>query len=88
GKDSGKTGKVASINPVSDKLVVHGLNQVKKTVRPKKEGEKGQIISVSAPLSLSNVMLICPSCGKKTRVGMKLDGKEKKRYCKKCGSII
>jgi large subunit ribosomal protein L24 len=88
GKDSGKTGKVASVDPAANKVVVHGLNQVKKAVRPKKQGEKGQIVSVSLPLSASNVMIVCPSCGKETRIGMRIEGKDKKRYCKKCQSVI
>lgn len=88
GKDSGKTGKIASVDPVANKVVVHGLNQVKKAVRPKKQGEKGQIVSVSLPLSASNVMLVCPSCGKETRVGYKVEGADKKRYCKRCNSTI
>ncbi|MDD4931033.1 MAG: 50S ribosomal protein L24 [Candidatus Colwellbacteria bacterium] len=88
GKDAGKSGKVASVSPSVNKVTVHGLNQVKKTVRPKKMGEKGQIVAVSAPLAVSNVMLVCPSCGKETRIGMRIEGKDKKRFCKRCNSVI
>ena len=88
GKDSGKSGKVSSANPTTNKVIIHGLNQVKKAVKPKKQGEKGQLVSISLPLSVSNIMLICPACGKETRVGYKIEKKDKKRYCKKCGSVI
>jgi large subunit ribosomal protein L24 len=88
GKDRGKSGKVALVNPSENKVVVHGLNQVKKTVRPKKEGEHGQIISVSRPMSASNVMVICPSCGKPARIGFSVSGDKKQRVCKKCKGTI
>ena len=88
GKDRGKSGKVALVNPIENKVVVHGLNQVKKTVRPKKEGEHGQIIAVSRPVPASNVMLICPSCGKPSRVGFSISKDKKQRICKNCKGVI
>ena len=88
GKDGGKTGKVASVNPSKNKVLVHGLNQYKKTVRARKQGEKGQIITISMPLNASNVSIVCPSCGKATRVGYKVEGEAKTRFCKKCKSAI
>lgn len=88
GKDSGKTGKIASVDPSANKVIVLGLNQVKKAVKPKKQGDKGQIVSISLPIPAANVMLVCPACGKETRVGYKVEGNDKKRYCKKCSSVI
>ena len=61
---------------------------MKKNLRPRKQGEKGQIIELAAPLKVSNVMLICPKCGKAVRVGYKKDGQSKKRICRKCQEFI
>lgn len=89
GKDLGKTGKVLSVLPKKGKVVIEGLNLRIKHVRPRRQREKGQRISFPAPMDISNVMLVCPKCGKATRVGYKIleDGK-KVRVCKKCGEII
>lgn len=88
GKDRGKSGKIASVQTKKNTVIIQGLNQYKKTVKPKREGEKGQIILVSRPISAANVQLICPKCGKRTRVGYKIEGQKKNRYCKKCQSVI
>ena len=85
GKDSGKSGKVASVNPKENRIVVEGLNMINRAIKPKKMGETGQIVSVAAPLNVSNAMIVCPLCGKTTRVGSKMEGDKKKRVCKKCG---
>jgi large subunit ribosomal protein L24 len=88
GKDAGKSGKVLKVDVKAGKAVISGMNQYKKAVKPKKEGEKGQFVTISRPLNLSNVVLICPRCGKRTRVGHRVEGKNKERYCKKCKAII
>jgi len=88
GKDAGKEGKVIQIFSDSNRIVVEGLNLMKKHIRPRKKGEPGQIIELSAPLNASNVMVICEKCGKPSRVGYKLDGDIKKRFCKKCKEFI
>lgn len=88
GKDRGKTGKVLRVMPVTKKALIEGLNLVKKHVRPRKQGEKGQRVSVPAAIDLSNLMLICPKCSKPTRVGYKPGEKNKFRICKKCKSEI
>lgn len=89
GKDTGKVGKVLNIINAKGKIVVEGVNIMKKHTRPKKEGEKGQRVEIAAPIDVSNAMLICPSCGKETRVGYQIgeDGK-KSRICKKCKKTI
>jgi len=88
GKDRGKTGKVLRVFPEAGKALVEGLNLVKKHVRPRKQGEKGQRVSVPAAIDISSIMLICPKCSKSSRVGYKMSGKDKFRICKKCGSEI
>ncbi len=88
GKDRGKTGKVIQVFKKEDKIVVEGLNIMKKHVRARKQGEKGQIIELSAPIDFSNAMLICPKCNKPVRVGFKIDGDNKKRWCRKCQTLI
>ncbi|MBU2539979.1 50S ribosomal protein L24 [Patescibacteria group bacterium] len=88
GKDRGKTGKVLSVLSEKSKIVVEGVNLRKKCVRPKKSGEKGQIIQITAPLSSSNVKVICGKCGKASRMGYKINGDKKYRICKKCKQKI
>lgn len=84
GKDRGKQGKVIKVLPKENRIVVEGLNLVKKHVKPKRAGEKGQIIEVPAPLYVSKVKLICPLCKKPTKVGYTFVNDDKKRMCKKC----
>lgn len=88
GKDKGKKGKVLEAFPKIEKLLVEGVNLRKKHQKPKKQGEKGQIISMPGLLSSSNVKLVCPKCGKATRVGFKKTEKLKLRVCKKCNQEI
>ncbi len=88
GKDRARKGKVLESLPKQGKVVVEGLNIRKKHVRPKKEGEKGQVVEVPAPFSVSNVKMICPKCAKPTRLGYKTEGKKKYRFCKKCTKEI
>lgn len=88
GKDRGKTGKVLRVFNEEEKITVEGLNIVKKHARPRKEGEKGQRIEIPGKLNISNIMLVCPKCGKATRVGYKKSKVGKLRICKKCQSEI
>jgi len=85
GKDRGRKGKVLETFPGQNRLVAEGINMKKKHVRPKKSGEKGQIVRFPGPIHISNVKLICRNCGKPTRVGFKIVDKKKYRICKKCG---
>ncbi|MEX2055068.1 MAG: 50S ribosomal protein L24 [Candidatus Andersenbacteria bacterium] len=89
GKDRGKSAQVMAVLPREKRLVVEGINMVKKHVRPKRGGEKGQRVSVAAPLPLSNVQLVCPECKKSTRVGTRrnADG-TRERLCKHCNAVI
>ena len=88
GKDRGKRAKVLKAFPKGRKLLVEGVNLRKKHIRPRREGEKGQIVEIPAPIDISNAKLICPKCSKTTRVGYKISEKRKYRICKKCGKEI
>ncbi len=96
GKDKGKIGKVLQVFAKEEKASIEGLNLLVKHLRPRKQNEKGQRIEFPAPMSLSNLMLICSKCGKPTRVGAKTleinqSGKIKKtktRFCQRCKQAI
>ena len=88
GKDRGKKGKVLRGFPKETKVLVEGVNIKKVHKRPKKEGEKGQVVEVPSPINVSKIKLICPKCGAPAKVGYKSSGKEKLRVCKKCGGEI
>lgn len=88
GKDSGKTGKVLKISAEKNKVTIEGLNLFKKHVKPKKQEEKGEIVSVPRPINASNIMLMCANCGQPTRIGYVVDGQGKTRICKKCKAMI
>lgn len=100
GKDKGKTGKVLKVlfatnSKNKTRVVVEGLNLRYKHVKARRQGEKGQRIMFPAPLPMAKVVLVCPKCGKPTRVGYKLleqrletSREKKQRICKKCNSVI
>lgn len=88
GKNRGKTGKVLDIFPRDFKLIVEGVNIQKRHIRPKKQDEKGQVVEIAAPISVSNTKLICEKCNKATRVGYKIEKGEKFRICKKCKNSL
>ena len=88
GKDRGKNGSVVRVIPKDELVMVDGLNMVKKHKKAKRRGEKGERVSVSAPVNISNVQLICPKCGKAVRVGFKMINEKKVRICKKCQAEI
>ena len=85
GKDKGKKGKVEKVILKKGKVVVAGINILKKHVKPSPKNPAGGIIEFAAPLDVSNVILLCPRCHKPTRIGYKItkDG-EKIRVCQKC----
>ncbi len=91
GKDKGKQGKLLEVSPKEGKVIVEGSNMVSKHVKPRKQGQPGGIIKAEGALYACKVMLVCPKCGKPTRVGHKLqpDGK-KLRQCKhaSCGATF
>lgn len=88
GKDRGRKGKVIKAFPKQGKIIVDKMNIKKKHLRPKKQGEKGQVVEIPAPIDVSNVKIVCSKCGKTTRVGYKVEKERKYRVCKKCGQEI
>jgi large subunit ribosomal protein L24 len=88
GKDRGKKGAVLQVFPKAARLMVEGVNLKKKHRKPRKTGEKGQIINLPAPVPVSNAKLVCPKCGKPTRLGHKVVDGKKYRICKKCGKEV
>ena len=76
-----------SVRHESGRVIVQGLNMVKKAVKPRRQNEKGGIIDIEAPISISNVMIVCRKCGP-TRIGIEGTGKDKKRVCRKCGEEL
>jgi large subunit ribosomal protein L24 len=89
GKERGRQGEVRRVFPLENKVVVQGLNMIKRHQRPRSLQQPGGIIEREAPLQISNVMLICKSCNRPTRVGFqkRQDG-TKIRVCKRCGQDI
>ena len=88
GNDKGKTGEVLEVMPKADKIVVKGVNVRKKHVKPRKAGEEGGIISVECAIPTSKVNVVCPKCGKVTKVGYTVEKDQKVRVCKKCGAKL
>ena len=89
GKDRGARGKVLRAMPAKRKVVVEGVAVVKKAQRPTQPGQAGGFVEREAAIDVSNVMLVCPSCGARTRVGKKVNDEGKKvRFCKKCQAEI
>jgi large subunit ribosomal protein L24 len=89
GKDRGKEGEVMRAIPAAGKVIVDGVNVARKHQRPTRATQQGGIIDKDMPLPVSNVALVCPSCGKPTRVGYKIDRSgQKVRVCKKCGGEV
>lgn len=86
GKDKGKSGTILRVFLAENRVAIEGINTYKKRTRPKQQGQKGETVSVVRPLNASNVMLVCPNCKAAVRVGHRVEGEKKVRYCKKCES--
>lgn len=85
GRDHGKTGKVLRIVRDRGMVVVEGLNLLVRHLRPRRAGEQGQRVRFPTPLPASRVSLVCPKCGKPTRIGIRaLSDGRRERECKKC----
>ena len=88
GKDKGKTGKVVAVNAAANKVLVDGINVVTKHQKPRSQQDKGGIVKKSAPIDASNVQVVCPVCGKATRIAhSEVEGKNV-RVCKKCNASL
>jgi large subunit ribosomal protein L24 len=87
GKDRGKTGKVLKVDAANGRVIVQGLNMVRKAVKPRRQNDKGGIIDVEAAIDISNVMVVCKKCGP-TRIGYTGEKNNKTRICRKCGEAL
>lgn len=89
GKDIGKKGKVLKILPGQNRAIVEGINLVKKHRRQTRQDQPGGVVSIEAPINLSNLMLLCKHCNRGVRAGFKVlaDG-TKSRFCKSCNEVI
>lgn len=88
GKDKGRTGEVEKTYSKSKKLVVKNINMYKKHVKKSEAFPKGGIVEISRPILANKVMLICPNCKQKTRVGYSVTSTGKQRICRKCQKVI
>ena len=88
GKDKGKQGKVIQALPKKNKVVVEGVNKVKRHTKPNQSAPQGGILVKEAPMFAAKVMLVCPACGKATRVAHKDVNGKSVRACKKCGEVV
>lgn len=85
GKDRGKTGKIIKVNLKDKTVLAEGINMFKKHTRPKRRGEKGEVVTLPRPLAISKVMLYCSNCKRGVRIGRRTQGESAKaRYCKRC----
>ena len=88
GKDKGREGKIIEALPKKAKVVVEGVNKVKRHTKPNQKAPQGGIITKEAPMHACKVMLVCPACSKATRIAKKEVNGKMVRACKKCGEVI
>ncbi|MEC6749138.1 50S ribosomal protein L24 [Marinilactibacillus sp. GCM10026970] len=88
GKDKGKQGTIKTALPKQNKVIVEGINIMKKHTRPTGMGQEGGIVEIEAPIHVSNVQLIDPKTDEPTRVGYKFEDGKKVRYAKKSGETL
>ena len=82
------THKVIAVSPKEDKVIVEGVNKVKKHVKARRQGENSSIVETDGAIYACKVALYCDKCGKGVRAGYKMDGDKKVRVCKKCGQVL
>jgi large subunit ribosomal protein L24 len=88
GKDKGKTGKIEKVLPKIGKVLVNGVNQYKRHLKAKAQGQSSEIVTITKPLAGTNVALICPHCKLQTRIGFSIVKNDKIRVCRKCSKKI
>ena len=90
GKDRGKRGRVLKVLPSTNRLIVEGLNMIKRHTKPNPGRQiKGGLVEREAPVHASNVQVVCPECGKATRIGRRILGDGRKvRICRKCDGVV
>jgi large subunit ribosomal protein L24 len=88
GKDRGHVGRVVNVYPERGRVQVEGAAVAKRHTRPTRQNQQGGILDKEMPIDVSNVQLVCGSCGKPTRIGHKIEGDTKVRICRKCGAEL
>ena len=88
GKDKGKSGKIERVFPKVDKVLVNGVNQFKRHLKKRSENSQSEIMTLTKPLTVTNVALVCPKCHLTTRVAYKIEKGGKVRICSKCKAEI
>ncbi|MBI2028176.1 MAG: 50S ribosomal protein L24 [Candidatus Levybacteria bacterium] len=88
GKDKGRIAKIEKVFSKTGKVLVTGVNQYKRHLKARSQSQRSEIITITKPLPLQNVSLICPNCKKLTRVGFKIEADKKIRVCRKCKKEI
>ncbi len=88
GKDKGKTGKIEKVFSKTGKVLVAGVNQYKRHIKARTQGQKSEIVTITKPLPVSNVAFLCPKCKKITRIGYEMTKDTKVRICRKCEAKI
>jgi large subunit ribosomal protein L24 len=88
GKDKGKTGKIEKVLPKIEKVLVTGVNQYKRHMKARAQGQSSEIVTITKPLSSQNVALVCPHCKLQTRIGFRVEKNDKIRVCRKCDKKI
>lgn len=88
GKDKGKKGKVEKVFPKVSGILVQGIHIVKKHEKKRDEQHPGGIIEVTKPISMGKIAVLCPKCGKQTRLGLRIVKGTKERICRKCDQVI
>ena len=88
GKDKGKQGKILAAMPEDQRVIVQNVNMITAHVKPRKQGEEGGIVKREAAIYASKVQVVCPKCGKGTRVAHKIADGKKSRVCKHCGAEL
>lgn len=86
GKNRGASGKVLAVFPEDQKVVIEGVNMRRRHIRARRQGEKGQVVSVEGRIPVANVALVCSKCKKGARIGYNITEKGKVRVCRKCGT--
>lgn len=88
GKDKGRQAKIEKVFLKDNTILLPGLNQYKKHRKPQGEGRPGEILTINRPIAVSKVAVVCPKCKLPTRIGMRVEGKKKSRFCRKCDQLI
>ena len=88
GKDAGKTGTIEKVFTKENKVVVPGVNQYKRHQKARMQGQSSEIVTITKPLPVAQVALLCPKCKQQTRVGYKVEKGKKVRVCRKCEATI